>query len=94
MSKIIRKNIVCYGRVQGVGFRYRAKYAASLVHVTGWIENRFDYEESVEMEVQGTEEAIDKMLLLIEQGSFISIERMEVRKIEVRQDESGFFIKD
>ncbi|MCR5233462.1 MAG: acylphosphatase [Lachnospiraceae bacterium] len=31
-----------YGAVQGVGFRYRAKYAAQSVGATGWVRNEYD----------------------------------------------------
>ena len=51
MSGMIRKHILFYGRVQGVGFRYHATYKASLLGLTGWVRNLED--GSVEMEVQG-----------------------------------------
>lgn len=34
-QSIIRERLTFTGRVQGVGFRYRAKYAADNVGVTG-----------------------------------------------------------
>lgn len=36
-NEIIRKEIRFTGNVQGVGFRYRAKYAAEGLGVTGWV---------------------------------------------------------
>lgn len=33
---IVRKHFRFTGRVQGVGFRYRAKYAANGMGITGW----------------------------------------------------------
>ena len=39
MSGMIRKHILFYGRVQGVGFRYHATYKASLLGLTGWVRN-------------------------------------------------------
>lgn len=50
-NKIIRMSITFYGSVQGVGFRYRAKYAADGLGLTGWVENEWD--DTVRMEVQG-----------------------------------------
>ena len=47
MSEMIRKHILFYGRVQGVGFRYHATYKASLLGLTGWVRNLED--GSVEM---------------------------------------------
>ena len=37
---LVRERIRFYGRVQGVGFRYRAVYAARDLDCTGWVENR------------------------------------------------------
>ena len=35
----IRQRIVFHGRVQGVGFRYTAKYLAQSLGLTGWVDN-------------------------------------------------------
>lgn len=68
----IRKHFVFYGSVQGVGFRYRACHAANMFGVTGWVRNCPD--GSVEMEAEGTPEAIDKLIITIEQGHYIRID--------------------
>lgn len=86
----IRKRIIFYGQVQGVGFRYRARYAAQACGVTGWVKN--EYDGSVTMEVQGTEDAIDQMLLLIEKGSYIRISNLRVKTLPL-ETESGFHIR-
>ena len=80
-SKRIRKHIIFYGRVQGVGFRYRAMYAAESYGVSGWVRNLYD--GSVEMEAEGTERDIDNMIMAIEKGSYVSIEDMSVKNIPV-----------
>lgn len=69
---IIRRRYTFYGRVQGVGFRYRAYYAAREFDIAGWVKN--EYDGSVVMEVQGTRENIDSMLQSIENGRFVSID--------------------
>ena len=89
--KIIRKRLTVYGDVQGVGFRYRAYHAAESLHVTGWVHNEWD--GSVLLEVQGTEEEIRQMLKLTEQGRFISIDRVETEELDVDEDERGFHIR-
>ena len=35
----IRYHVIFYGQVQGVGFRYRAYYAAYQLGLTGWVRN-------------------------------------------------------
>ena len=42
----VRRRYSIEGQVQGVGFRYRARYAAQSLGLTGWVENedqRSDY---------------------------------------------------
>lgn len=87
----IRRHIIFYGWVQGVGFRYRAYYAAQENGVTGWVRNLPD--GSVEAEVEGTESAIDRMIIQIEKSRFITIERMSVIKLPLEDDRS-FEIRD
>ena len=84
----VRKHITFYGWVQGVGFRYRARHAAELYGCTGWVRNEWD--GSVTMEIQGTEEAIGKVIQAIEAGKYVRIEKMESRMIPVDPEERGF----
>ena len=85
---MIRKAFRFTGAVQGVGFRYRAQYAANGCRVTGWVKNEWD--GSVIMEAQGTEEQINEMLKLINEGSYIRIDRMEYHEIPLDEKERGF----
>ena len=85
---MIRKHFVFYGLVQGVGFRFRAQKAAELNGCTGWVRN--DWNGTVTMELQGTEEQIDAVIPAIERGRFIRIENMESRVIPVDEEERGF----
>ena len=84
----VRKHITFYGWVQGVGFRYRARHAAQLYGCTGWVRNEWD--GSVTMEIQGTEEAIGKVIQAKEAGKYVRIEKMESRMIPVDPEERGF----
>ena len=88
MDEIIRKRIQFYGAVQGVGFRYRAKYAAQNVGATGWVRN--EYDGSVTMEIQGTEAQIDQVILAAEKRSYVHIMDMKVKSLPVVDDEYGF----
>ena len=85
---LIRRHLVFHGWVQGVGFRYRACHAAEAFGATGWVRNDFD--GTVTMEIQGTEDQIDRVILSIERGSYIRIENLESRTIPIVEDERGF----
>ena len=85
---MIRKHIVFTGAVQGVGFRFRARHAAEMAGCTGWVRN--EYDGSVVMEIQGTEEQIDRVILAVERGTFVRIENMEAKTIPVAEGEKGF----
>ena len=84
----MRKKIRFLGYVQGVGFRYRARHAADAVGATGWVRN--EYDGSVSMEIQGTEDQIDAVILAIDRGTYVHIEKMDVKTIPVIEDERSF----
>ena len=79
------------GRVQHVGFRWRARKAAAAFHCTGWCRNEAD--GSVTMEIQGTEIQIDLVLLAIRSARRIQIEKMEAATLPVIPDETGFLME-
>ena len=88
---MIRKRIVFHGWVQGVGFRYRARHAAEHFGATGWVRN--EYDGSVTMEIQGTEEQIDGVIVAIKRGRYVKIEKMDVETIPVELHEQGFWTR-
>lgn len=88
---MIRKWFKFYGSVQGVGFRWRAKYCAGYYGITGWAANCSD--GSVEAEFQGKETDIDSALLMIEKGTFINIENIETKIIPLKEHETLFEIR-
>ena len=88
---MVRKYIRFYGWVQGVGFRYRAKQAADLYGCTGWGKN--EYDGSVTMEIQGSEDQIDNVILAIERGHYVRIENMECRTLPLADGEYRFVTK-
>lgn len=87
-STIVRKHFTFRGRVQGVGFRYRAKYAADGMGITGWVRN--EYDGSVEMEAQGPEAAINRMLRMLSSDSYIRIESITTENIPLNEHEKSF----
>mgnify|MGYP001127252651 FL=1 len=86
----MRKRILFYGRVQGVGFRYSSYTEANLIGLTGWVRNLSD--GTVEMEVQGTKEKIQQLIENISSQRFISIEYKKEEQIEEIEEE-GFEIR-
>lgn len=89
--KVIRRKILFYGRVQGVGFRYRARYAAESLRLTGWVCNEED--GTVSMEVQGDEASIDRMLQMLQQDRYIDIVDMDTKNIVPLEDERSFEVR-
>ena len=85
---MIRKRITFYGRVQGVGFRYRARYAAEMFSCTGWVRNEWD--GTVTMEIQGDPNNIDQVLLSIVKGRFVRVEDMIEEHIPLKDGEYAF----
>ena len=85
---IIRRHMIVSGDVQGVGFRYRANYAARGLGLTGYVRNL--YNGKVELEVQGERELISRFLGEVEAGSFIHIEDIDWKDIPVIEDERNF----
>ena len=87
----IRKQYTFTGHVQGVGFRYSAQYLAQAIGVTGWVKNEWD--GSVLMEAQGTNEQINEMLKLINQSPYIQIDDLNYHEIPIVAHERGFHVR-
>ena len=88
---IVREHFVFTGRVQGVGFRYKASSLARHYGVTGWIRNNGD--GSVEAQLQGREEALDMMLQGLHQDSYIRIDWITRNRIETESGERSFSVR-
>ena len=90
-SKIIRKHFIFSGRVQEVGFRYSAFSIATKLGLTGWVRNEWD--GSVEMEAQGSEEQINRMLSMLNKDAYIRIDRIDSTEIPFIENEHGFHVR-
>lgn len=89
MKDVIRRHYRFTGRVQGVGFRYRAQYTAQHLGLTGWVRNNFD--DSVELEAQGPREAVKRLVpTLTATSRWIMIEDMTVTELPVVENERSF----
>ena len=65
----VRRRYSIEGQVQGVGFRYRARYAAQTLELTGWVENEDD--GSVTLEVQGDPEKFLRCTVTVHMQAFL-----------------------
>ncbi|MBQ7706155.1 MAG: acylphosphatase [Lachnospiraceae bacterium] len=88
---MVRKRLCFTGSVQGVGFRYRAYHAAQSLGLTGWVQNCWD--GSVLMEVQGSEEEIDRLIVTINKGMFVSIDNIDCQTLPLEEGERSFKIR-
>ena len=86
--KKVRQHIIFSGIVQGVGFRYRAYYAASKLGLTGWVYNMAD--GRVEMEVQGERTAVERLLRYLPMERFIRVDSMDTKEISLKEGERDF----
>ena len=92
MADMIRYFGKAEGRVQGVGFRMYVQQNAMDLGVTGWVRNMED--GTVDMELQGTQEQIEKLEAIIRKGNyFIRVQAFSLEAIDVVPDETGFKIR-
>ena len=86
----VRRRMRFHGRVQGVGFRYTAKYLAQSFRLTGWVKN--EYDGTVLMEIQGREMLIHELMKGLNRSNFIQIDWIYTEDIPVEQ-ESSFYVR-
>lgn len=87
----VRRHYTISGQVQGVGFRYRARYAAQTLELTGWVENEDD--GTVTLEVQGDPEKFMKLFAMIQQSDFIEITGLHQHDCPLDPWERGFSVR-
>ncbi|MGM9974913.1 MAG: acylphosphatase [Clostridiaceae bacterium] len=86
---MIRKHIIAEGRVQGVGFRYNAALIAAKYKITGYAKNLSN--GSVELEAQGSHEAIDAFIIEIKKGTpFAKVTALYQKDIDIKENEKSF----
>lgn len=91
-DEILRLRMIFSGEVQGVGFRWIARQAASALGVTGWVEN--EYDGTVLMEAQGTREQIERLISTISSSRWVEIHHIDSRSIPPEKHEYTFRVKD
>ncbi|WP_233205729.1 acylphosphatase [Cryobacterium sp. Y82] len=89
---VIRKRVLARGEVQGVGFRFHARAEAQQLGLGGYARNRPD--GSVELEVEGREASVSRMLHWLESGPrYAVVTALEVSDVAAT-GESDFQISD
>jgi acylphosphatase len=80
---VVRRRAIVSGEVQGVGFRANARAEARRVGVGGFARNRPD--GTVEVEVEGTDAAVEAMLHWLRRGPpWASVDTVTVTEVEPR----------
>lgn len=76
---MIRQKYILCGRVQHIGFRFRAGMIASHFPITGWIEN-LDHGD-VELQVQGEQETIQHFFRKLQQLPGVQITHVYIEEL-------------
>ncbi|PLX70841.1 MAG: acylphosphatase [Denitrovibrio sp.] len=84
---------VVKGRVQGVGYRASvSRRIVTLASITGYVRNLHD--GSVEVLAEGTEDMLEQVLKIINEGSFLSsVDDVDVKYYDVTGEYSDFSVK-
>ncbi len=91
MKELVRYKMIFTGRVQGVGFRYKASHVANQYRLTGYVKN--EYDGSVSMEVQGSEQEIYMFLKMLASDRYIDIYDLAKERIPIEDDERSFIVQ-
>lgn len=82
--------MVVHGLVQGVGFRYYALHEATHLSLAGYVRNRPD--GAVELEFEGTDAAVSRMLTWLRHGpSSAVVDALDVSDL-APLGEAGFIV--
>ncbi len=86
------KQIIVYGRVQGVGFRYFVQHVGNRLGLTGNVRNCPD--STVEIVVEGGAKGIADFIKQVERGpSLARVQRVDVVDIPVQGTYGSFSIE-
>jgi acylphosphatase len=89
MADVVRARLTIYGVVQGVGYRYFVRRAATDLALAGFVRNRSD--GSVEAVAEGERAAVNALIEELKAGpTYASVERIDAIWEEPRGDLAGF----
>jgi acylphosphatase len=87
-TKTVSKHIIFSGKVQGVGFRNKARSVAASRQLTGFVRNLAN--GTVEMLVQGKAQAVDDCLKDIKQFFKENIKEIQIDEVEYESKYTNF----
>ena len=80
---MIRRRLVAWGRVQGVGFRWECAEEAERLGLHGWVRNRDD--GTVEALAEGPADAVDQFVEWVREGpSYARVSRLQITEEPVQ----------
>ncbi|MSS77078.1 acylphosphatase [Anaerococcus sp. WCA-380-WT-2B] len=83
-----RYNLIFKGRVQAVGFRYKALMLANELNLTGNVHNMYDGD--VEVNIQGSKQYINVFIEKLNKDKFIRIDDILIKEIDLIEGEEEF----
>ncbi|MDY3005985.1 acylphosphatase [Anaerococcus sp. AGMB00486] len=83
-----RYNLIFKGRVQAVGFRYKALMLANELNLTGNVHNLYDGD--VEVNIQGSKQYINVFIEKLNKDKFIRIDDILIKEIDLIEGEEEF----
>lgn len=89
---MINCEIIVYGRVQGVGFRFYTYQTAVMNGINGWVKNNID--GTVKIVAQGKKSNMNKFINALRRGShFSKVEDISLKEIQPPKNYKTFNIK-
>ncbi len=85
-----RVHYIFHGRVQGVGFRFTAQAIAKELKLSGWVRN--EYDGTVSVQLQGSDERQEQFLRELRENRFIQIDEIERCEMPLVEGETRFSI--
>jgi acylphosphatase len=77
IRSVVRRRVVVWGRVQGVGFRWSVRERARQRDVAGWVGNRGD--GAVEAVFEGDTDAVEQLVRFMSEGPRgAAVERFDI----------------
>lgn len=87
----VRRRCRFSGSVQGVGFRYEARLAASQLSLTGWVQNESD--GTVLLEIEGSESRVGEFLRAMGTVPRFHLTNVEVEDLPPSGAETSFRVR-